>query len=126
MVVTVRELSLGGAVACSCLLLASCLTTGEKSPSPYTLTNTEIDAVENGIRSARPDFKDPTFRGFKAAQHEDGQIDVCGWITPGTDSVEQPFIGTLFAGTFAPERLGGNEVDNAEIFYECRNRRVAI
>jgi hypothetical protein len=124
MVVTVRKLFLGGVVACSCLLLASCLITGKRS-SQYTLTNTEIGAVENGIRSARPDLKDPTFRGFEAVQHEDGQIDVCGWIRPSTGS-EQPFIGTLFAGTFAVERLGGNEADNAEIFYMCRNRRVAI
>ena len=114
------------AVACLSLLLVGCATTRVKPPTEYILTNSEIEAVEISLRSARHDLNDPAFRGFRAAQHEDGQIDVCGWVTPNRNSFEQPFIGTLFAGTFAPERFGGNEADNAEILHDCRNRGVGI
>ena len=61
-----------------------------------------------------------------ARQHDDGQIDVCGWIRLSGNPSEQPFIGTLFGGAFAPERFGGNEVDNAQIFSDCRNRGAGI
>lgn len=114
------------ACAIACFLLVGCATTRVKPPTQYALTNSEIEAVENGVRSIRHDLNDPVFRGFRAARHEDGQIDVCGWVTPNRSSFERPFIGTLFAGTFAAERLGGNEVDNAEILSDCHNRGVGI
>jgi hypothetical protein len=47
-----------------------------------------------------------------------------GWILPTGNLSEQ--IGTLFAGTFAPERIGGNEVDNAQIISDCQNRGARI
>jgi hypothetical protein len=121
-----RCMTLVRALACSSLMLVGCATTRVKPPVEYTLTNSEIEAVENGLRSARHDLNDPAFRGFRAAEHEDGQIDVCGWITPDRSAFERPFIGTLFAGTFAPERFGGNEADNAEILSDCHNRGVGI
>jgi hypothetical protein len=117
--------SLAPAVAGLSLLLAGCATTQNTSPVLYALSDGEIQAVENGIRSSRHDLDKSAFRGFRAAQHEDGQIDVCGWIASGNSS-EQPFIGTLFGGTFAPERFGGNEVDNAQIFSDCQNRGAGI
>jgi hypothetical protein len=112
-------------VAGVCLLLVGCAATQYAMPVPYTLSSSEIAAVESGIRSLRRDLNNPAFRGFKATQHEDGQIDVCGWIRLGGTS-EQPFIGTLFAGTFAPERFGGNAVDNAQIISDCQNRGAGI
>jgi hypothetical protein len=118
--------SLAPAVAGLSLLLVGCATTQNTSPVLYTLSDTEIQAVENGIRSSRHDLDNPAFRGFRAAQHEDGQIDVCGWTRPSGNSSEQPFIGTLFAGTFALERFGGNDVDNAQIFSDCQNRGAGI
>src|SRR6185436_4194381 len=109
-------------VAVLCVLLMGCAITQDRSPIPYTLAGSEIAAVENGVRSVRRDLDNSAFRGFRATQHEDGQIDVCGWILPTGNLSEQPFIGTLFAGTFAPERIGGNEVDNAQIISDCQNR----
>jgi len=113
-------------VAVLCVLLMGCAITQDRSPIPYTLTGSEIAAVENGVRSVRRDLENSVFRGFRATQHEDGQIDVCGWILPTGNLSEQPFIGTLFAGTFAPERIGGNEVDNAQIISDCQNRGARI
>ena len=113
-------------VAVLCVLLMGCAITQDRSPIPYTLTGSEIAAVENGVRSVRRDLENSAFRGFRATQHEDGQIDVCGWILPTGNLSEQPFIGTLFAGTFAPERFGGNQVDNAQIFSDCQNRGAGI
>ena len=114
------------AVAALSVLLVGCATTQYRSSIAYTLTGSEIAAVEDGIRSVRRDLNNPAFRGFTATQHEDGQIDVCGWIRPSGNSSEQPFIGTLFAGTFALERFGGNDVDNAQIFSDCQNRGAGI
>lgn len=111
-------------VAVLCVLLMGCAITQDRSPIPYTLTGSEIAAVENGVRSVRRDLDNSAFRGFRATQHEDGQIDVCGWILPTGNLSEQ--IGTLFAGTFAPERIGGNEVDNAQIISDCQNRGARI
>ena len=113
-------------IAVLCVLLMGCAITQDRSPIPYTLTGSEIAAVENGIRSVRRDLNNPAFRDFRAAQHEDGQIDVCGWIRASGNSSEQPFIGTLFGGTFAPERFGGNQADNAQIFSDCQNRGAGI
>ena len=113
-------------VAVLCVLLMGCAITQDRSPIPYTLAGSEIAAVENGVRSVRLDLDKSAFRGFRATQHEDGQIDVCGWILPTGNLSEQPFIGTLFAGTFAPERIGGNEVDNAQIISDCQNRGARI
>jgi hypothetical protein len=113
-------------VAVLCVVLMGCAITQDRSPIPYTLTGSEIAAVENGVRSVRRDLDNSAFRGFRATQHEDGQIDVCGWILPTGNLSEQPFIGTLFAGTFAPERIGGNEVDNAQIISDCQNRGARI
>ena len=118
-----RCMALACAVACLSFLVMGCATTRAKPPTQYALTNSEIEAVENSIRH---DLTDPAFRGFRAARHEDGQIDVCGWLTPDRSSFKRPFIGTLFAGTFAPERLGGNEADNAKILSDCPNRGVGI
>ena len=114
------------AVAALSVLLVGCATTQYRSPIPYALTGSEITVVENGIRSVRRDVNNPAFRDFRAAQHEDGQIDVCGWIRLSGNSSEQPFIGTLFGGTFAPERFGGNQADNAQIFSDCQNRGAGI
>ena len=119
------------AVAALSVLLVGCAATQYTatqytSPIPYTLTGSEIAAVENGIRSVRRDLNNPGFQGFRATQHEDGQIDVCGWIRPSGNSSVQPFIGTLFAGTFAPERFGGNEVENEQILSDCQNRGAGI
>ena len=111
-------------VAGLCLLLVGCAATQYTTPVPYTLTGSEIAAVESGIRSLRRDLNNPAFRGFRATQHEDGQIDVCGWIR--VIGTEQPFIGTLFGGTFAPERFGGNAVDNAQVISDCQNRGAGI
>jgi len=113
-------------IAVLCVLLMGCAITQDRSPIPYTLTGSEIAAVENGVRSVRRDLENSAFRGFRATQHEDGQIDVCGWILPTGNLSEQPFIGTLFAGTFAPERIGGNEADNAQIISDCQNRGARI
>jgi len=41
-------------------------------------------------------------------------------------AVLQPFIGTLFEGTFAPEHFGGNKTDDAQIFSDCHNRGAGI
>jgi hypothetical protein len=112
------------AVAGLSLLLVGCATTRNSSPVLYTLSDREIQAVESGLRSSRHDLDNPAFRGFRAAQHEDGQIDVCGWMRPNGNSAE--FIGTLFAGTFALERFGGNEVENAQIVSDCKNRGTGI
>ena len=114
------------AVAALSVLLVGCAATQYAAPMPYTLTGSEIAAVENGIRSVRRDLNNPAFRDFRAAQHEDGQIDVCGWIRLSGNPSEQPFIGTLFGGTFAPERFGGNQADNAQIFSDCQNRGARI
>jgi len=113
------------AVAALSVLLVGCAATQYAAPMPYTLTGSEIAAVENGIRSVRRDLNNPAFRDFRAAQHEDGQI-VCGWIRLSGNPSEQPFIGTLFGGTFAPERFGGNQADNAQIFSDCQNRGAGI
>jgi hypothetical protein len=45
-------------------------------------------------------------------------------MRPNGNSAE--FIGTLFAGTFALERFGGNEVENAQIVSDCKNRGTGI
>jgi hypothetical protein len=47
-------------------------------------------------------------------------------MRPNGNSAEQPFIGTLFAGTFGLERFGGNEVENAQIVSDCKNRGTGI
>jgi hypothetical protein len=120
-------------VAVVSLLLLGCATTQDTSfapqgtsLAPYTLSGSEIAAVEDGVRSARHDLDNPAFRGFAANQHEDGQINVCGWLRPNGNSSEQPFIGTLFEGTFAPEHFGGNKTDDAQIFSDCQNRGAGI
>jgi len=114
------------AATCLSLLLFGCATPREPKPIPYTLTDAEIEAVENGIRATRHDLSNPAFNGFRATRHEGGQIDVCGWVSAHRGSLEHPFIGTLFAGQFAPERFGGDEGKDAEILYECKTRRAAI
>jgi hypothetical protein len=113
-------------VAVMPLLLVGCATTQGTSFTPYALSGSEIAAVEDGIRSVRHDLDNPAFRGFAANQHEDGQINVCGWLRPNGNSSEQPFIGTLFEGTFAPEHFGGNKTDDAQIFSDCQNRGAGI
>src|SRR5690349_25140698 len=103
------------AVAALSVLLVGCATTQHRSPIPYALTGSEITVVENSIRSVRRDLNNADFRDFRAAQHEDGQIDVCGWIRLSGSTSEQPYIGTLFGGPCAPECFGGNQADKAQL-----------
>src|SRR5262245_64093468 len=97
-------------VAVVCVLLMGCAITQDRSPIPYTLTGSEVAAVVNGVRSVRRDLGNSAFRGFRATQHEDGQIDVCGWILPTGNLLEQPFIGTLFAGDRKSTRLNSSHL----------------
>jgi hypothetical protein len=119
-------------VSCSdgCLLdarvnwLCNCKRAG--ATPPYTLTNSEIEAIVTGIRSARKDLDDPSYRNFRAVSHPDGQIDVCGWFRPQRDSEESPFIGTLFAGQFVLQQFGGDPFQDGKVISDCRNRGIEL
>jgi hypothetical protein len=117
------------AVALS-VLLVGCATTREQPSltSPYTLSNSEIETVVNGIRSTQNDLDRPGFTGFRAAQRPDGQVEVCGWMTPNRNSTPQPFIGTLSAGKFALKGIGGQPppFDDPNIVSECREHDAGL
>jgi hypothetical protein len=116
-------MSLALTVACLTLVLTGCAIVKEREqPTPYTLTNSEIEAIVTGIRSARKDLDDPSYRNFRAVSHPDGQIDVCSWFRPQRDSEESPFIGTLFAGQFVLQQFGGDPFQDGKVISDCRNR----
>lgn len=120
-------MTLARAMACLSILLVGCATIQEREQTPpYTLTNTQIEAVIIGIRSARKDLDNPSYRNFRAVSHPDGQIDVCGWMSPQKQSEERPFIGTLFAGRFVPKQFGGDQLQDAKIISDCRNRGIGM
>jgi hypothetical protein len=110
-------------IPCLAVLLFGCTAAPEPLP-PYTLSDVEMTLVVRGIYSAVKDLDAPTFRGFKAAR-SGGDVYVCGWMRPRNKN-EQPFIGTLSAGRFSPDRIGKDTYSTSEVLAKCRERGISI
>ena len=105
-------------------LMFGCTVMPEPLP-PYALSDAETTAVVRGFYSAVKDLDAPSFRGFKAAGSNSGEVYVCGWIS-SRNAAEQAFIGTLSAGRFAPDLIGKDQYSTREVLAKCQGRGISI
>ncbi|NMN69963.1 hypothetical protein AF71_00017680 [Rhizobium sp. 57MFTsu3.2] len=80
------------------LLLSSCGSVTQQT-IPYTLSEGEVSAIQNTVRSYLKDPSSATFKSMMAAQRQPGIVYVCGIVDSknkgGAFTGGEPFAGVL-------------------------------